>query len=257
MPLYFLKADPELKTRVQVMPDGSASRRARSGMGKLGRDTEARPECDLGTQSLPAGDSGMNLECPGDLTGPAEGQHTGRRLPRPTDQVPDPPVPPLLSSTRGENLAANPEERRGLTDGNYLPMAGCLPRCTGCLDVPGLPLETCPPPPPECPSEPSADVDTEPHGPSRKPAPPLPALPTLTRRLVLILRLPQAARGLAFFPEFLIPPSSSALWCSPVRGDGGVEEGGAEEGRDQASAPTSPGAEGPLPSAASSQKVRL
>ena len=76
-------------------------------------------------------------------------------------------------------------------------MAGCLPCCTGCLDVPGLPLETCPPPPPECPSEPSADGDTEPHGPFRKPAPPLPALPTLTRRLVLILRLPQAARGMS------------------------------------------------------------
>ena len=33
------------------------------GQGKLGRDTEARPECDLRTQSLPAGDSGMNLAC--------------------------------------------------------------------------------------------------------------------------------------------------------------------------------------------------
>ena len=51
--------------------------------------------------------------------------------------------------------------------------------------------------------------------------------------------------------------SSTALCCSPVCGDGGVEEGGAEEGRDQSSAPASPWAKELLSSAASSQKVHL
>ena len=61
----FLKADPEMEIRVQVIYYGSASRRTWSGRGKQDRDgEEAKSECSLSrvkssSSLLPQGNSGV------------------------------------------------------------------------------------------------------------------------------------------------------------------------------------------------------